>query len=86
MHINSWSKNLNRTHHLENLTIVKIIKSKASSVICRGSLHVYGMLRISHFLHNRLIDDGKVVSNMQRPRSTPYINIYSVFLTISARG
>jgi hypothetical protein len=46
-------------------------KSKAIPVTGRGGLQGYEMLRISHYLNNRLKHGVKVVSPTHRPRSAP---------------
>jgi hypothetical protein len=46
-------------------------KSKAIPVTGRGGLWGCEMLRIPHYLDNRLTDGGKVVSPTHRPHFTP---------------
>jgi hypothetical protein len=50
-------------HHLH-------IECEAIPVTGRGGLQRCEMLRIPHFVDNRLIDDGEVVSLMHRPSTT----------------
>jgi hypothetical protein len=60
--------------------------SKALPVTGRGGPLGCDMLRFPHFLDNRLIDGGKVVSPTHRPPFTPK-NIPRIFLIlISVRG
>jgi hypothetical protein len=53
-------------------------KSKAIPVTGRGGLQSCGMLRILHYLDNRLTDGGEVVSPTHRPLSTPQKHYFSV--------
>jgi hypothetical protein len=49
------------------------------SVTGRGGVHGCEMLRMSHFLNNRLTHGGNIVSPTQRPRSTPLKHYFSAF-------
>jgi hypothetical protein len=60
-------------------------KSKAIPVTGRGGLHGFGMLEITHCLHNQLTDGDEVVGLTHRSRSTPR-NIFLSLVPILVIG
>jgi hypothetical protein len=56
-------------------------KDKAIPVTGSGGLWGCGMLRVPHFLDNRLTDGGEVVSLAGQPRSTPQKHYFSASVT-----
>jgi hypothetical protein len=58
-------------------TTAKAKNSEAIPITGRGGLWGCEMLRIPHFLANRLTDGSKVVSLNHRPRSTPQKHYFS---------
>jgi hypothetical protein len=56
------------------------VNGKAIPVTGRGGTQGYKMLRLPHFLHNRLTDDGEVVSLTRRLLFTPQEDSWYSFL------
>jgi hypothetical protein len=64
-----------------------VSQPQAIPVEGHGGLRGYDMLRIPHYLDNRLTDGGKVVSPMHLPHFTPQKIIIFMFLVlIPVRG
>jgi hypothetical protein len=59
---------------------------KTIPLIGQGGLYGCEMLKIPHFLGNRLTDGGKFVSPTHRQRSIPQKYYFSVLVLISVRG